>query len=126
VGAEQTQVQYINRNSPWPAHVFMWLNPPGFIKGAMANKPMLTAETIKGKKYNVVTVKLQDKYTVRGLIDQQNILERVETALDNHIVLGDAPLDADFLDYKDFGGVKFPAHILHKMGLQPAFEFFVT
>src|SRR5207249_667077 len=80
VGAEQTQVQYINRNSPWPAHVFMWLNPPGFIKGAMANKPMLTAETIKGKKYNVVTVKLQDKYTVRGLIDQQNILERVETA----------------------------------------------
>jgi glyoxylase-like metal-dependent hydrolase (beta-lactamase superfamily II) len=126
VGAEQNQVQYINQNSAWPAHVFLWLNPPGFIKGAMMNNPVLSTQTIKGRRYKVVTVKIADKYTVRGLINDQNILERVETALDNHIVLGDAPLDADFLNYKDFGGVKFPSVIRHKMGLQPAFEFLIA
>jgi glyoxylase-like metal-dependent hydrolase (beta-lactamase superfamily II) len=126
VGAEQTQVQYLNSNSPWPAHVFMWLNPPGFVKGAMKNNPTLTTETVSGKKYNVVTVKLQNKYTVRGYFNEQNLLDKVETALDNHIVLGDAPLDGIFSDYKDFNGIKFPAHILHNMGLQPSFDFFIN
>jgi len=49
----------------------------------------------------------------------------VETKIDNN-VLGDIPFETAFSDYKDFGGVKFPTHILQKQGGYPVLDLTVT
>src|SRR5262245_41449061 len=49
VGAVQMQVQYPNRMAAWPQHVFLWLNPVGFVKEAPKHNPTLTTERIGGK-----------------------------------------------------------------------------
>jgi hypothetical protein len=60
-----------------------------------------------------------NKATVNGYFNDQNVLERVETKIDN-AVQGEMPNETTFTDYKDFSGVKFPTHILQKQGGYPA------
>ena len=114
-GADQTQNQYISSSSPWDSQFSFWLTPFGFIKGAMANNPTVKSETIGGMKFNVATFTLQNKYKVSGYINDQNMVERVQTWIDND-VLGDMLVDAAYSVYKDFGGVKFPTMIIEKQG----------
>lgn len=124
VGAETKQVQYVSRNSAWPAHVFMWLNPPGFVKEALKHDTAtLTTERVSGRSYRVITVKVQDRYTLRAYFNDANLIDRIDTALNNNPVLGDPPLDAVFTGYRDFGGIIFPSRIVHHLGLQPSFDF---
>ena len=114
-GADQTQNQYISSTSPWASQFSFWLTPFGFIKGALANNPIVKTETIDGMKFNVVTFTLQNKYKVAGYINDQNLVERVQTWIDND-VLGDMLVEAGYSVYKDFGGVKFPTMIIEKQG----------
>jgi hypothetical protein len=46
---------------------------------------------------------------------------RVETSIDNP-VLGDMQFEALYSDYKDFGGVKFPMHIVQRQGGFPILD----
>jgi glyoxylase-like metal-dependent hydrolase (beta-lactamase superfamily II) len=112
-GADQTQNQYISSGAPWDTQFGFWLTPFGFLKGAMANNATVKAETIDGAKYNTVTFMLQNKYRVTGYINEQNMVERVRTSIDND-VLGDMPAEAWYSVYKDFSGVKFPTMIIEK------------
>lgn len=126
VGAEVRQLQFPNQNAAWPQHVWLWLNPAGFITGAMKHNPVLTTERVDGKRYRVVAVKLQDRYTVRGLFNDRNLLNKVEAVLDINPAIGDAPLDAVFTGYRDFGGILFPSRITHYVAYQPSFDFNIT
>ena len=112
-GADQTQNQYIASDAPWNTQFSFWLTPFGFIKGAIANNATIKSETIDGAKYNVATFTLQNKYKVVGYINDQNLVERVQTWIDND-VLGDMLAEAWYSVYKDFGGVKFPTMIVEK------------
>ena len=60
-----------------------------------------------GKQYNVVTFTGDNKAQVNGYINDQNLVERVETWIDN-AYLGDMLFEAVYSDYKDFGGVEVP------------------
>src|SRR5213593_1116264 len=110
-GTDQTQDQFISSSSPWDSQSSYWLTPFGFLKGAMANKATVKSETMNGSKYSVVSFTLQNKYKVAGYINDQNMVERVRTWIDND-VLGDMLVEADYSVYKDFGGVKFPTMII--------------
>jgi glyoxylase-like metal-dependent hydrolase (beta-lactamase superfamily II) len=112
-GADQTQDQYISSNSAWNTQFNYWLTPVGFIRGAMANNATVKSETIEGTKFDVVTFTVQDKYRVVGYINNQGLVEKVQTWIDND-VLGDMPVEAWHSGYKDFGGVKFPTMIVEK------------
>ena len=99
----------------------IWLTPAGFIKGALANNA-----TMKKQGANtVVTFMTPDKHTVTGTIDAQNMVTKVETAIDNP-VLGDMPWVATYSDYKSFGSVKFPAKIVQTQGGHPFLDLTVT
>lgn len=126
VGAEVRQLQFPSQSAAWPQHVWLWLNPAGFIKGAMRHNPVLTTERVDGKSYRVVTVKLQDRYTVRGLFNERDLMDKVQAVLDVNPAIGDAPLDAVFTAYKDFGGIVFPSRIVHYVAYQPSFDFPIT
>lgn len=122
---DQTQNQYNAPSLPWPNQVGFWLTPHGFIKGALANNATVKSETIDGTNYNVVTFTLQNKYKVVGYINNQNLVEKVQSWVDND-VLGDMVAEAGYSVYKDFGGVKFPTMIIEKQGGFPVLILVVS
>ena len=64
-------------------------------------------------------------HTVTGIINERNLVERVETRLYNN-VLGDMLVDATYSDYKDFDGVKFPTRIVLRQGGYPTLDLRVS
>ena len=64
-------------------------------------------------------------HKIVGDIDDQNMVTKVDSWLPNP-VLGDMLVETTFTDYKDFGGVKFPAHIVQKQGGLPVLDLTVT
>jgi len=55
------------------------------------------------------------KNNVTGDVDDKGMVTKVETRIPNP-VLGDMLVEISYSGYKDFGGVKFPSHIVQKQG----------
>lgn len=107
--ADQQQTQTIDTNSPWDAQYDLWITPYGFLKGAMSHEATLKAETVQGQKFNVISYMVQNKYRVNGYVNDQNMIERVETRIGNDVLA-----QGVYLHYQDFGGLKFPTIVLQK------------
>jgi glyoxylase-like metal-dependent hydrolase (beta-lactamase superfamily II) len=120
----QTQTIIVNASTPWVQQLEIWMTPHGFLKAATANKASIKSQTMNGKRYDVLTFTGQNKAQVNGYINDQNLVERVETWIDN-AVLGDMLFEAVYSDYKDFGGVKFPTRIVQRQGGHPTFDLTV-
>jgi hypothetical protein len=101
----------------------IWLTPHGFLKGAAANAASAKASTVRGKK--TVSFNAFGKYTVTGTLNDQNLVERVETLMDVAFT-GDTLFEGIYSDYKDFGGVKFPTHLVMRQGGYPTLELTVS
>src|SRR6202158_5572294 len=87
--------------------------------------PTVEAKSLGGKKYTVVTFMGDNHAKVNGYINDQNLVERVETWI-AHPVLGDMLFEAIYSDYRDAGGAQFPMHIVQKQGGYPIFDLNVT
>ncbi len=125
---EQTQTQVIAAGSPQAATLpddLMMSVPYAFLRSAAAKDTTVKSQTVGGKKYTVLAFTAMNKALVSGYLNDQNILERVETKIDN-TVLGDIPFETTFSDYKDFSGVKFPTHIVQKQGGYPVLDLTIT
>jgi glyoxylase-like metal-dependent hydrolase (beta-lactamase superfamily II) len=113
-------------SATWLQQLDYWVTPWGFLKGAAANNATMATRRVSGKTYNVVTWSPPLKapsgvpYTVNGYVNDQNLIERVETWVD-HDMLGDMHVDTAYSEYKDLGGVKVPSRIVQKRG---GFTFF--
>jgi glyoxylase-like metal-dependent hydrolase (beta-lactamase superfamily II) len=121
----QTQTIIVNSNTPWPQQLEIWMMPHGFLRAAAARNATVEAKTVGGKKYNVVTFVGENNAKVNGYINAQNLVERVETWIDNPF-LGDMLFEAVYTDYKDAGGAQFPMHIVQRQGGYPIFDLTVT
>src|SRR5262249_11144518 len=97
----------------------------GFLQAAAKNNATLSSKTVEGKKYTVLTFTGQNKAKVNGYINDQNMVERVETWIDNPM-LGDMLFDSTYSNYKDFGGVKFPTRIVQRQGDYPILDLTIT
>jgi glyoxylase-like metal-dependent hydrolase (beta-lactamase superfamily II) len=93
--------------------ITIWLTPHGFLKGATASAATAALATSRGKR--VVSFTAFGKYSVSGTIGEGNLVERVETRIDNGF-LGDMLVEAIYSEYTDFAGVKFPTRILQRQG----------
>lgn len=122
---EQTQTVVNGFWQPWTSQFEVWITPEGFLKGALENQPTIQAKTVGGKKVNVVSFLAEKKYKVIGYLDDQNMLDKVETWVPDP-VLGDMPVEVAYSDYKDFHGLKFPSRILEKQGGYPVLDLTVT
>jgi glyoxylase-like metal-dependent hydrolase (beta-lactamase superfamily II) len=122
---DQTQERSVSRDSSWDSQYAFWLTPFGFLKGASANNASLRSATVQGTKYNVVSFSVDNKYKVVGYINDKNLVERVQTWIDND-VLGDMLVETFYDLYKDFDGVKFPTSIIEKQGGFPVLILSVT
>jgi glyoxylase-like metal-dependent hydrolase (beta-lactamase superfamily II) len=103
----------------------IWLTPHGFIKAAPAGNATARIVTVRGAKKTVITFTAPNKTKFEGMLNEQNLVEQIATRFDNP-VLGDTVFEAVFRDYKDFGGVKFPTHILQRSGGYPVLDLTIT
>jgi len=101
--------------SAWNDQFDFWLTPFGFLKGAIENVATVRSDIIDETRYSVVAYSLQNKYRVVGYINEENMVSRVQTWIDND-VLGDMLVEVSYTVYKDFGGVKFPTTIIQNHG----------
>jgi len=102
----------------------IWLTPHGFLQAAADNHATAQAGEDAGKKVTILTF-MTGKNKIVGAIDGQNMVIGVETWIANP-VLGDMPVETAYSDYKDFNGVKLPAHIVEKQGGLLTLEILVT
>lgn len=121
----QSQTIIVNQTTPWAQQLEIWMLPHGFIRAARANGATAKMQTVGGKRYTVLSFQGQNKAQVNGYINDQHLVERVETWIDN-AYLGDMLFDASYSNYRDFGGVKFPMKIVQKQGDHPIFDLDVT
>ena len=91
----------------------------------MAGNAAAKAETVRGAKKTAISFTTPSKVRLEALLNEQSLVERIETWVDNP-VLGDMLVEAVFSDYKDFGGVKFPTHILQREGGYPVLDLTIT
>jgi glyoxylase-like metal-dependent hydrolase (beta-lactamase superfamily II) len=101
----------------------IWLTPHGFLKGAVANGHA-TISGARGKK-KLVSFTAFNKYTVTGTINEQNLVEHVETKIDVGFT-GDTVVEGIYSDYKEFAGVKFPMRIVQQQGGFPILDLTVA
>jgi len=121
-----TQSVVVGANTPWANQVDLWMTPFGFLREAAASSDAsVKMQSMGGKKYTVVTFTAPNKAKVNGYFDAQNMLDRVETWLDNPMV-GDMLVEAIYGGYKDFDGVKFPTSIVVKQGGSPTLDLSVA
>ncbi|HLG14406.1 MAG TPA: MBL fold metallo-hydrolase [Blastocatellia bacterium] len=103
----------------------IWLTPHGFLKAAEANKATVRVRTLGGRKVHAVSFTGHGKFKVSGIINDQGLVERVETRIANP-VLGDMLVETLYSEYQDFGGIKFPTRIVQKQGGFPALDLTIT
>ncbi len=111
----QTQITIVDANTPWVQQLDILMMPHTFLRAATANRATVKLQTVGGTRYTVVTFVGQNKALINGYINDQNLVEKVETRIDNPM-LGDMLIEALYSDYKDFDGVKFPTKIVQKQG----------
>src|SRR5579862_4220277 len=104
--------------------VRVWLTPHGFLKGAAANLATAKVSAVHGKQVVSFTA-FGNKYTVTGTINAQNLVEHVEALMDVAYT-GDTLMEGNYSGYRDFGGVKFPMHIVMKEGGYPTLDLTVA
>jgi len=114
-------------NTTWAQQLEIWITPWGFLKGAAANNAIAAPQIVGTKPYTVVTWSTPQKapsgipYKVVGYINNRNLVERVQTWLENPI-FGDMLIDTTYSEYRDANGVKYPSAIVQKRGGQPTFD----
>jgi len=121
----QSQIIVVNASTPWAQELEIVMLPHGFLRAAAANNATVESKTVGGKKYQVVSFVGKNRAKVNGYLNAQNLVERVETWIDNAF-LGDMPFEAIYSNYKDVGGAQFPMHIVQKQGGYPVFDLTVA
>src|SRR5882672_7376651 len=119
------QTIVVSAGTPWVQQLEIVMMPHGFLRAAAAKNATVEAKTVGGKKYNVVSFLGDNKAKVNGYINDQNLVERIETWIDNPF-LGDMAFEAIYSDYRDAGGAQFPTHIVQRQGGFPTFDLNVT
>lgn len=112
--------------TPQPAQVEqriseIWETPQGFLKAALANGAKSQASGAGVE----VSFDSADKHHYVGFINAKNEVEWVKSWIDSP-VLGDTLFETKFKDYKDFGGVQFPAELTRVQGEHPVLHINVA
>ncbi|MEQ1582201.1 MAG: MBL fold metallo-hydrolase [Steroidobacteraceae bacterium] len=117
---EQTQVNVVDRNSPWAQQLEILMMPHGFVRAAAGRGATV------GRGGKTVSFVGENKAPVTATLDKRGLISRIETRID-HPVMGDMEFDVVYSDYKDVGGgVQFPMHIVQSQGGHPIFDLRLT
>jgi len=119
-----TYTQYIPADqTAWAQQLEIWLTPWGFIKGAETNGVDLGSASMDGVDYAVLTWMSPadqtspggQRYTVRGYVDGDDHLARIETWVE-HPFMGDFHIVNVYGDYERVDGVMMPTTMEQQRG----------
>jgi glyoxylase-like metal-dependent hydrolase (beta-lactamase superfamily II) len=107
------------------------MTPHGFLKAALASNPLNAITqayagpsndglTGDGRRATIVSVMVLGKYRVNGTINDRNEVELVTTMIPTAFY-GDTVYEFRYTEYKDFGGIRFPA-LVHVHTGDPTFN----
>jgi hypothetical protein len=128
---QQVTPQQADVSQGWNNSLELYMTPWGFLKGAAENNATATKRRVDGKNYTVLTwspaVKAPSgkNYVINGYVNENNLVDRVETWLGENI-MGDMHILATYTGWKDFGGAMAPSKIVQTRGGLPFFEVDVT
>jgi glyoxylase-like metal-dependent hydrolase (beta-lactamase superfamily II) len=122
IPGEVTQTQVRDARTDIGA-VQIAMTPHGFLKAAAAHRATVTTRRENSQRVQVVSFAI-GPHPVVGVINDQGLVERVETRLFNN-VLGDVLVEAIFSNYRDVGGVRFPARIQQRQAGHPTLDLAV-
>jgi glyoxylase-like metal-dependent hydrolase (beta-lactamase superfamily II) len=122
---KQSQTIIVKADTPWVQQLEIWMLPHGFLRAAAARPVTLESRTVSGRRYRVVSFVGDNKARVSGFINDQNLVERVETQVDNAF-FGDLPFEAVYAEFRSDSGVQFPMHIVQRQGGHPTFDLQVS
>jgi glyoxylase-like metal-dependent hydrolase (beta-lactamase superfamily II) len=120
-----TQTIIVAADTPWPQQLEIWMMPHGFLRAATARNATVESKTISGRKYQVVTFVGDNKAKVNGYINDRNLIDRVETWIDNPLY-GDMLFEAIYSEYRSAGSAQFPTHIVQKQAGYPIFDLTIS
>jgi glyoxylase-like metal-dependent hydrolase (beta-lactamase superfamily II) len=104
----------IGASASWADQLPIWLTPHGFLALGAQSAPVVERAG-SGFKVAIPLTRAGIRYTLNGYYDRDYLLERIETWIDDP-VYGDMKVEARFDDYRDFGGVRYPASMVHRQG----------
>lgn len=120
---EQSFLQNItDEDTSWDDQIEIWLTPWGFLRGAEMYGAEAGTASMDGAEYTTLTWMSPEtqaspsgmRYTVTGYINDQNLVDRVETTVE-HPIAGDLARAAIYSNYQDMDGVMMPSGIEQTM-----------
>jgi glyoxylase-like metal-dependent hydrolase (beta-lactamase superfamily II) len=119
------------QNTAWAQQLEIWITPWGFLKAAAAANDATVLYSGGLRTYRTVAFNSSVKspgglpYRMVGYINDENLVERVQTWLENPI-FGDMLVEAEYTHYRDgANGLKFPAQMVQKRGGWPTFTAYI-
>jgi glyoxylase-like metal-dependent hydrolase (beta-lactamase superfamily II) len=101
------------------------ISPHGIMRAAFANNAAVTKKFIDGREMTVISFTDRGKHKVIAYVNDQNAIERVESAYGSPVV-GDINVVTYYGAYRDFGGVKYPSKIIQYQDGKPTLDLTVT
>lgn len=98
----------------------LWITPHGVIKAAQRNKAAVRANG----RGSAISFTEPGRFTATAFVDAQGLVERVESTTTDP-VLGETRAVTTYSDYRDYGGVKFPARVRQTQGGHPVLDLTV-
>jgi glyoxylase-like metal-dependent hydrolase (beta-lactamase superfamily II) len=116
----------------WSNQLEIWLTPWGFLQGAEMYGAEAGTAAMGDAEYTTITWMSPEtqtspsgmRYTVTGYVNDQHLIERVETHVE-HVISGDLLVAGIYSDYQEMDGVMVPASIVQERGGGTAFEVMV-
>ena len=99
----------------------LWITPHGVLRAALRNKATVSFQTRSGKSWAAVSFTEPGRFSATAYLNADYLVERIESRLPD-TVLGEVSASANFSDYRDFGGVKFPGRIKLAQGGHPTLD----
>ena len=99
----------------------LWTTPHGVIKAGLKNKATVRSDG----GLSAVSFSEPGRFRAVAFINADGMVERVESVQPNP-VMGDTRVVTRYLDYRDHGGVKFPARIVQEQGGFPVLDLSVA
>lgn len=100
----------------------LWTSPQGFVKAARANAAVVKPAPGGGA---TVTFTVDRVFRYEGLVSAAGDVLGVKTFMDSPVT-GDTPMEWRFSEYRDFGGVRFPARIERVIAGLPWYDLKLT
>lgn len=108
----------------WGQALNIWTTPWGFLKGAAANNATLRQQggqsVVSFSPANFKSPSGQ-MYMVTGYINNQNLVTKVETRVENSVV-GDLLVEFEYSNYQNMNGVQVPTRIVQKQAGMQTFD----